>query len=197
LIQPTDQDKARFGQRAAVNPTSNAGRRSPLLGPYIGYIGYFVGAGLISGAVVHHPLDPARYSVIAAAGVVLFLFATVLNEFVLAHTRPAAVQMARIVAASLLLSFGIGMVSGGLQHFTDFPARSAVLVPVGIVVSFAAFVVRHAADRWRQAVGLPTVLILALALLAFAILNYLATGELLPSGLDLHLEEEGAGGHGH
>jgi hypothetical protein len=27
---------------------------------YLGYVGYYVGAGLISGAVVHHPMAPAR-----------------------------------------------------------------------------------------------------------------------------------------
>lgn len=93
---------------------------------------YFVGAGLISGAVVHHPLDPARYTKIAVVGVLVFLVATLVNEFLLAAERPALPRAILVIAASLLLSFGIGMLSGGLQHFEDFPARGAVLVPLGI-----------------------------------------------------------------
>lgn len=31
------------------------------LAPLLGYVGYFVGAGLISGGIVHYTLDPTRY----------------------------------------------------------------------------------------------------------------------------------------
>ncbi|MCX5582952.1 MULTISPECIES: hypothetical protein [Streptomyces] len=68
--------------------------------------GYFVGAGLLSGAVVHHPLDPARYSRIAVYGVLVFLAATALNEFVLASRRPTLPRALAVMGASLLLPFG-------------------------------------------------------------------------------------------
>ncbi|WP_338675318.1 hypothetical protein V1460_21830 [Streptomyces sp. SCSIO 30461] len=84
---------------------------------------YFVGAGLISGAVVHHPLDPARYTTVGIIGVGVFLVATLVNEFLLATDRPPFARALVVIGASLLLSFGIGMLSGGLQHFDDFPAR--------------------------------------------------------------------------
>ena len=29
-------------------------------GPYVSYLGDFVGAGRISGGIVHYPLDPSR-----------------------------------------------------------------------------------------------------------------------------------------
>ncbi len=104
-------------------------QRPRVLGPYAGYVGYFVGTGLISGGLVHHPLDPARYAKVALAGVAVFLAATVLNDVVLAGQRASRTGVLRLVSASLLLSLGIGMLSGGIQHFADFPARSAVLVP--------------------------------------------------------------------
>jgi hypothetical protein len=31
------------------------------------------------------------------------------------------------------------MLSGGIQHFTDFPTRAALLIPAGISLSFVAF----------------------------------------------------------
>jgi uncharacterized protein (DUF305 family) len=43
---------------------------------------------------------------------------------------------------SLLLSIGIGMISGGVQHFTDFPLYSSYLIPLGLVLSFVAFLLK-------------------------------------------------------
>ena len=130
-------------------PSQNASteteqHHSRVLRPYLGYVGYFVGAGLVSGGIVHQPLDPARYTTIALAGVGVFLAATVLNEFVLAPERPTGLRAARLIVASLALSLGIGMLSGGIQHFSDFPKRAAVLIPLGIVLSFIAYVARSA-----------------------------------------------------
>lgn len=139
------------GTRAAVASPSTASLWQQA-GPYLGYVGYFVGAGLISGGIVHYTLDPARYALVAAAGVAVFLLATVCNEILLpAATLPRA-QLVRVVGGSLVLSLGIGMLSGGIQHFSDFPARSAVLVPLGLALSFVAFHVRSAAVDVRSAV---------------------------------------------
>ncbi|MEU3550857.1 hypothetical protein [Streptomyces longwoodensis] len=153
-----------------------APKQAPLLGNYLGYAATFVGAGLISGAIVHHPLDPARYTVIAVIGAAVFLCATVLTEFVLSKHRPRASRVARIVAASLVLSFGIGMLSGGLQHFEDFPARGAMLIPVGLTLSFIAYVLRHEPARWRRILGPTGAVVLVTAALAFIGLRGIADG---------------------
>ncbi|MEV0898165.1 hypothetical protein [Actinoplanes sp. NPDC049802] len=173
VLSHSGQDHAEVA-RGAGSAGSTQGSPA-VLGPYLGYIGYFVGAGLISGSVVHYPLDPVRYALIGAAGVLLFLLATVLNEFVLPRQLPAGGQLARIVGGSLLLSMGIGMLSGGIQHFTEFPTRSAVLVPAGLVVSFLAYIMRNAPHRWKAIVGPIGLGIVVTAVLAFAGLNYLAT----------------------
>ena len=118
-----------------------------MIGDYLGYATTFVGAGLISGAVVHHPLDSDRYTMIAAVAAGFFLCATLLNEFVLKRQRPSASSAVAIVLASLALSFGIGigigMLNGGLQHFEDFPERAAMLIPFGLALSFVAYVLRY------------------------------------------------------
>ncbi|MDX3458717.1 hypothetical protein PV396_43500 [Streptomyces sp. ME02-8801-2C] len=166
-----------------------APKRQPLLGNYLGYAATFVGAGLISGAIVHHPLDPARYTVIAVIGAVVFLCATVLSEFVLTKQRPNASRVLGLVAASLALSFGIGMLSGGLQHFEDFPERGAMLIPLGLTLSFIAYVLRHEPARWRSIVGPAGVLVVVTAALAFVGLRGIADG--------MAGEPGGGGGHSH
>ena len=162
-------------------------RRSPLMRPYLGYVGYFVGAGLISGGIVHHPLDPGLYTAIAAAGVGLFLAATVLNEVVLGQTRLTPRGVARIVVASLLLSIGIGMLSGGIQHFTDFPDRAATLIPCGMVLSFAAYMLRHGAHDQPHRLG-----VMAAGVVLAAGATFFALGAVADT-----LASSGAGGHGH
>ncbi|WP_434594096.1 hypothetical protein [Streptomyces sp. A5-4] len=185
----TDEPAPRPGRAAMRKARSHRFRRqTPLLARYLGYVGYFVGAGLISGAVVHHPLDPARYTQIAGCGVLVFLAATVLNEFFLARHRPALPRMLQIIGASLMLSFGIGMLSGGLQHFDDFPDRAAILVPLGITVSFIAFVLRDAETSWRRIFSPVGMAVLVTALITFAGLRQLAAG--------ISEQPEG-GGHSH
>lgn len=96
---------------------------------YSGQMLYFLGAALIAGAVVHYPINPPLYAIICGVGAFVFLLGTIVNEFVLADERPALRQAISLVAFSLLLSFGVGLVGGGIQHFEQFPERSAWMTP--------------------------------------------------------------------
>ncbi|TQE26140.1 hypothetical protein [Streptomyces ipomoeae] len=116
---------------------------------------------------MHHPLDPTRYTLIAVIGAAVFLCATVLNEFILTRSRPSAPKVCGVVVASLALSFGIGMLSGGLQHFEDFPERAAMLLPFGLALSFVAYVLRHQPTRWRGILGPAGILVAVTAVVAF------------------------------
>ncbi|MFI9201574.1 hypothetical protein [Streptomyces sp. NPDC053048] len=177
-------------RRAGSRRARRARRGDSLPGRYLGYVGYFVGAGLVSGAVVHHPLDPARYTRIAGYGVLVFLAATVLNEFILKRERSALPRMLLVIGASLMLSFGIGMLSGGLQHFDDFPDRAAMLVPMGMAVSFVAYVLKEAEKPWRRIFSVFGLGVLVVALITFAGLRELAA--------DIIAERPaGSGGHSH
>ena len=117
---------------------------------YVGAMLYFVGAALIAGAVVHYPIDPPVYTVICAVGALVFLLGTVVNEFVFAAERPALPRAIALVAFSLLLSFGVGLLGGGIQHFEQFPGRSAAMTPIGLLMSFTAFVAKDPQGRWRN-----------------------------------------------
>ncbi|MFJ2592230.1 hypothetical protein [Streptomyces erythrochromogenes] len=182
---PQTAANAPAGGRASRRKAQTSRKRS-LAARYLGYVGYFVGAGLISGAVVHHPLDPDRYTRIAAYGALVFLAATILNEFLLTRERPGMPRMLVVIGSSLLLSFGIGMLSGGLQHFDDFPARGAVLVPAGIVVSFIAYVIKDADTPWQRIFSVLCLTVVVVAALAFFGLREVAASM-----------ETTSGGHGH
>ncbi|MCP3820873.1 hypothetical protein NLX86_23090 [Streptomyces sp. A3M-1-3] len=192
LIQrPYETDKRHrpgSGRAALRKARVSRARKNALLARYLGYVGYFVGAGLISGAVVHHPLDPARYTRIAGYGVLVFLAATLLNEYILAEKKPALPRMLQVMGASLLLSFGIGMLSGGLQHFEDFPDRAALLVPLGVTVSFVAYVLKDAESTWRRIFSLAGLTALIVVIVSFVGLRYVASTMAVPAD---------GGGHSH
>lgn len=146
----------------------------PLVRPYAGYVGYFVGAGMISGGIVHYPLDPMYYGILVVGGAALFLAATILNEIVLSAAPASTRRLARLVGASLLLSLGIGMLSGGIQHFTDFPERAATLIPCGIALSFGAYVLRNGWGGEHRRAILIGALVLAFSAMSFLALQALA-----------------------
>ena len=140
---------------AAPEPTRRKRTARPsIYARYVGAMLYFVGAALIAGAVVHYPIDPPVYTVICVVGAFVFLLGTVVNEFVFAAERPALGRAVSLVTFSLLLSFGVGLLGGGIQHFEQFPERSAAMTPVGLLMSFAAFVAKDPEGRWRNVVSI-------------------------------------------
>lgn len=154
------------------------------------YVALFVGAGLISGSVVHYPLDPGRYLLIGAVGAVMFAAASAVHE---ARANLAGgADLARFIGASLVLALGIGMISGGIQHFSDIPGRAATLIPLGAALSLIAFAVRDGhriAPDHLQALGVGTAVIL---LLTAVILGRIASGMPASEGGHAHGDATGA-----
>ena len=147
--------------------TENRTDEPSLHARYVGAMLYFVGAALIAGAVVHYPIAPPLYSVICAVGALVFLLGTVVNEFIFAAERPALRRAISLVTFSLLLSFGVGLLGGGIQHFTQFPERSAVMTPIGLVMSYVAFVAKDPQGRVRNLLSLFGASVVALAVLTW------------------------------
>ena len=147
--------------------------RKPLVVPFIGYLLYFVGIGQIAGGVVHYPIDPSYFAMMALLGVFVFLAGTWLNEVVLPPVRPSAARIARLVSASVVLSIGVGGVSGGAQHFLQFPERSAVLIGAGLVIAYIGFAWKGSFST--QQTALVGVVVAALAALTFFALQPLAS----------------------
>lgn len=109
--------------------------------PYISYVSLFLGMGLISGAIVHMPMDPVRYTLIMLIGAGMFGFASFVNDL-RGKGDMSAAEIAQALLYSLLLSVGIGMVSGGIQHFSDNPPYSAMLIPMGFGISLFSFILK-------------------------------------------------------
>ena len=76
----------------------------------------------------------------------------------------------------MLLSIGLGMLSGSIQHFIDFPHYAAALLSLGVPVTLAAYIGRERLDVPR-----PQPLRLGAAALAFTLVLFL--------GLDVVADE--------
>ena len=154
--------------------------------PYILYVALYLGVALAGGSVVHLPLDPGRYLLIGTIGVVVFIAASAIDA---RRRHVAAVEdgggaLGRYLAWSVVLSLGLGMLSGSIQHFLDFPHYAAVLLPLGVPVTLAAYV-----GRERLSLPRPQLWQLGAVAVAFT----LALG----LGLDLLADEIAPHGHDH
>jgi uncharacterized membrane protein len=111
--------------------------------PYIVYFMTFLGMGLLSGAIVHMPLDTKKYTIVLTIGVVMFIIAALLNETIIEKKELSIKNAIRLIVFSIVLSVGIGMISGGIQHFDDEPKYATYLIPLGIIISLFGFIVKN------------------------------------------------------
>lgn len=157
-----------------------------VLPPYILYVALYLGVALTGGSVVHMPLDPVRYLLIGGIGVVIFIVASALD----ARRRHATSveggsgALGRYLVWSVVLSIGLGMLSGSIQHFLDFPHYAAILLPLGVPVTLAAYI-------GRERLSLPQPQLLRLAATAGVFTLALALG------LDVLADEIAPHGHDH
>jgi hypothetical protein len=113
----------------------------------------------------------------------------IVSELINGRKLGNALRVFFLITTSLLLSFGIGMLSGGIQHFTDFPDRATILIPVGLTLSFFAFCLKN--ETLRKGL-LKKSIVGGLVVLALSTGSYFALGNLAaslePSG-HTHVEE--------
>jgi predicted tellurium resistance membrane protein TerC len=99
----------------------------------------YVGVGLISGSIVHMGTlggSTTRYVVLIALGVIAFIVGTMLE-------KGKSIVTLNFIIISVLLSIGVGMVSGGTQHYLDGPVYASFLIPFGLLLGYIAFLVQH------------------------------------------------------
>ena len=146
--------------------------------PYLGYVLNSVGAGMVSGGVVHLPLNENYYGGLSVAGALVFTVGALLTEIFNGRKLGNPLRVLFLVTTSLMLSFGIGMLSGGIQHFTDFPARATALIPSGLVLSFFAFCLKN--ETFRKGL-MKKSMVGGLVILALSTGSYFALGSLAAS----------------
>ena len=99
----------------------------------------YVGVGLISGSIVHIGTlggGITRYVVLITLGIVAFIAGTILE-------RGRNIITLNFIIISVLLSIGVGMVSGGTQHYLDGPVYASFLLPLGLLLGYIMFVLRE------------------------------------------------------
>lgn len=141
----------------------------------------YAGISFIAGAVNHGFFSGERSLLTAAIGVLAYIVGGVLEM----RANPESAQRwSELLGVGVVSSIGLGFFTGGLQHFPDSPARSAWVVPLGFVMSFAAFwwaqAPRQVAFRTMAGYGVGMTAALTLA----CVLAWKWLGE-------------GAGGHDH
>ncbi len=151
-----------------------------ILSPYLTYVGFFLGIGLVSGSVVHFPGDPFRYAIIGSVGMLLFIIASLVDEIVIKKRNLKENGILKVILFSVVLSMGIGMISGAIQHFTDTPTYAAMLIPAGIVVSLLGFLLKNQIRLTKSILGWSALFLLIVCIPLGIALNILAKDLVTP-----------------
>jgi hypothetical protein len=163
----------------------NATLQSSLVKPisrYIAFVGMFVGAGFISGSIVHMGEGINTWDVsVLIVGIIFFLTSTCVQEFVFKKRNFKDAQVFQFLLYSIVLAIGVGMASGGIQHFVDTPAYSSYLVPTGLGLGVIAFFLKEkevfAPKKWLQIISI----VVSMTIVSILILGQI--GQVLPESL--------------
>jgi hypothetical protein len=163
-----------------------------ILLPFASYLFTFVGMGIVAGSVVHFGRTDQipRFLGLGILGMVMFVLSSYIQESRLNGSTVQKGGTLRYVFYSLILAIGIGMISGGTQHFLDFPVYASYLLPVGFVLALVAYVIRNNLDLTRKGWSFLLGGALLLALPTFFGLNLYA--QALPVSAGHHGEEQPA-----
>ena len=134
----------------------------------------YVGVAFLSGSIVHAGTlggNSAWYVGVFCVGIVLFIAGTYLST-------AAAELHPKHIALAVCFSIGIGMLSGGLQHFFEGPVFAAAVIPLGVVLSYFSFRARVQTPDRKEIVAL-----IMCSLVLFGVLTLYARNlEALPHG---------------
>lgn len=158
-----------------------------ILAPYLVYIGLFIGTGFLSGSIVHYPLNHIRFGSIGALGAIIFATASTINEAHFNKRNFKEEGVIKIIIFSLILSIGIGMVSGGVQHFDEEALYASYLIPLGIFVSLVGYMLKNNLDLGFKKITLIAGIALAILVpLGFGLHAYAIT---IPAETHAHSED--------
>lgn len=144
-----------------------------IIAPYLVYIGLFIGTGFLSGSIVHYPLNHVRFGSIGALGAIIFSAASTINEAYFNKRNFKEEGVIKIIIFSLILSIGIGMVSGGVQHFDEEALYASYLIPIGIFVSLVGYMLKNNLDLGLRKLTLITAIAIVILLpLGFGLRSY-------------------------
>lgn len=153
--------------------TQNRRRLKHVVPNYAVYMGLFIGTGFLSGSIVHFPMDPLRYFIIGLIGATVFVASSTINEIIMQGRQATAKEFVKLIAFSILLALGVGMISGGVQHFDEVPVYASQLIPLGIILSLAGYILKNGIDLHKhQTLKLGAATIVFVALLGTGLSSY-------------------------
>jgi uncharacterized protein (DUF305 family) len=132
-----------------------------ILAQFITFLAMFVGAGFISGGIVHLGEGINAWDLsLLSIGVALFVVGSYVQEALFNRKNLKEEGVLPFLFFSLVLSIGVGMASGGIQHFVDTPEYSAYLIPIGLAVGILAFVLKQnyklSSSQWAVLISAAT-----------------------------------------
>lgn len=158
--------------------------------PFLTYLFLFVGMGFVSGSIVHfgQTSQIPRFIVIGVVGMAMFAIASYIQESVLNPEKTSIKAKIKYILYSLILAVGIGMISGGTQHFLDFPVYASYLLPSGFIIALIGYILRNNISLNKRLSFYLMTGISLISVISFWGLNIYAQG--LPAGSSGH-------SHGH
>jgi len=164
---------------------------SKTLKNFFSFISLFIGTGFIAGSIVHFGEGVTIWdSSVLILGIVLFVGASFVQEYGKHQQRSTPATFMLFLFQSLLLAIGIGMASGGTQHFIDTPTYSAILIPLGLSIGLFAFF-------WREKLVLAKLKWLSLLIGVVVIATILWVGLVSVNTIIPDRLRVGHGSHGH
>lgn len=105
---------------------------------YIANLFFFLGVWLFSGSLVHITRDPKLYGTIWVVGLLLFLIWSYIKlQVEYKGQNLSLITILRVMVASCAFALGVGVVSGGIQHFwevwTLWPWYIALWLPLSLL----------------------------------------------------------------
>ena len=159
---------------------------------WVCYLAYFVGVSFQSGGIVHYSIDPGRYGKLVVIGAVIFIIGAIASDLTETESRlrtSGPIGFATFIVSSLILSIGVGMIGGAVQHFLDIPTRAPYLIGMGLVLSAIGFHGRFRPHKHATEMVVSIALVGLLAVPIVAILRSYSTR--LPEATEGHSDGHG------
>lgn len=104
----------------------------------------YSGISFISGAINHGFFSEERSILTALFGIILFIIAAIFEHRnnIIQYSNTHS-NLVKSIIFGAILSIGLGLFTGGLQHFPDSPERSSWVVPLGFIVSLFGLIINN------------------------------------------------------
>jgi len=130
----------------------------------------YVGIALISGSIVHTGTlggGVTKYIVFIVAGIIAFVVGTIMEK------GKTKINLEYILI-SVGLAIGVGMVSGGTQHYFDGPIYASFLIPFGLLLGYITYVFLEKRDQLnKKRIVTMTIVSLGLVVILYGIAHTL------------------------